>query len=201
MKANDLRYTRYTKERYLTAFLLGALTLLLALLPVMLCERGYFIYYGDFNAQQIPFYSLSNDAVRAGQLGWNWFTDLGSDWLTSYSFYLAASPFFWLTTILPRAAVPYSIPFRAQARSRIADRICLYPPFCPQQGGFPRRGYALCILGISGFQPLLQPLSGRNCALPAHAHRSRGEHQQPQTRLVRGNCGGDGGAQLLLLRG
>lgn len=121
MKANDLRYTRYTKERYLTAFLLGALTLLLALLPVMLCERGYFIYYGDFNAQQIPFYSLSNDAVRAGQLGWNWFTDLGSDWLTSYSFYLAASPFFWLTTILPRAAVPYSIPFLLALKHGLAS--------------------------------------------------------------------------------
>lgn len=121
MKANDLRYTRYCKERYLHAFLLGALTLLLALLPVMLCERGYFIYYGDFNAQQIPFYSLSNDAVRAGQLGWNWFTDLGSDWLTSYSFYLAASPFFWLTTILPRAAVLYSIPFLLALKHGLAS--------------------------------------------------------------------------------
>ncbi|MBO7396045.1 MAG: YfhO family protein [Ruminococcus sp.] len=87
----------------------------------MLCERGYFIYYGDFNAQQIPFYSLSNDAVRAGQLGWNWFTDLGSDWLTSYSFYLAASPFFWLTTILPRAAVLYSIPFLLALKHGLAS--------------------------------------------------------------------------------
>ncbi|MDO4863370.1 MAG: YfhO family protein [Ruminococcus sp.] len=90
-------------------------------MPVMICERGYFIYYGDFNAQQIPFYSLSNDAVRSGQLGWNWFTDLGSDWLTSYSFYLAASPFFWLTTILPRAAVPYSIPFLLALKHGLAS--------------------------------------------------------------------------------
>lgn len=121
MKTHELRYTQYTKEKYLTAFLLGFFTLLLSLLPVMICERGYFIYYGDFNAQQIPFYSLSNDAVRSGQLGWNWFTDLGSDWLTSYSFYLAASPFFWLTTILPRAAVAYSIPFLLALKHGLAS--------------------------------------------------------------------------------
>ena len=121
MKTQNLRYTQYTKEKYLLAFLLGFFTLLLALIPVMVCERGYFIYYGDFIAQQIPFYNLSNDAVRSGQLGWNWFTDLGSDWLTSYSFYLSASPFFWLTTILPRAAVSYSIPFLLALKHGVAS--------------------------------------------------------------------------------
>ena len=110
MKQKYLRYTKYTKERYLAAFLLGFAVLLVSLIPVMVCERGYFIYYGDFNAQQIPFYNLANNAVRSGQFGWNWYTDLGSDLLTSYSFYLSASPFFWLTTLLPRFAVTYSIP-------------------------------------------------------------------------------------------
>jgi uncharacterized membrane protein YfhO len=83
---------------------------MISLIPVMMCEEGYFIYYGDFNAQQIPFYNLANDAVRSGQFGWNWYTDLGSDLLTSYSFYLSASPFFWLTVLLPRFAVTYAIP-------------------------------------------------------------------------------------------
>lgn len=121
MKTRNLAYTRYTKEKYLTAFLLGFFVLLLSLLPVMICERGYFIYYGDFNAQQIPFYNLANDAVRSGQFGWNWYTDLGSDLLTSYSFYLAASPFFWLTTILPRAAVTYSLPFLLALKHGLAS--------------------------------------------------------------------------------
>ena len=121
MKTQELRYTRYTKERYLTAFLLGFFVLLLSLLPVMLCDRGYFIYYGDFNAQQIPFYNLSNDAVRNGQFGWNWFTDLGSDWLTSYSFYLAASPFFWLSVLLPRGLVTYAIPFLLALKHGLAS--------------------------------------------------------------------------------
>lgn len=107
---NKLYYSHCTKEKYFLAFLLGFLTLLVALIPVMIVDKGYFIYYGDYNAQQIPFYNLANDAVRSGQFGWNWFTDLGSDLLTSYSFYLIGSPFFWLSTLLPRGLVTYSMP-------------------------------------------------------------------------------------------
>lgn len=102
---------RSYKEKYLSAFLIGFVTLLLTTLPMIFTERGYFIYFGDYNAQQIPFYSLANDTVRSGSFGWNWFTDLGSDFMTSYSFYLFGSPFFWLSTILPRGLVIYSMPF------------------------------------------------------------------------------------------
>lgn len=121
MKNKQLRYTQYSKEKYLLAFMLGFLTLLTAVIPVMICDKGYFIYYGDFNAQQIPFYNLANDAVRGGQFGWNWYTDLGSDLLTSYSFYLIASPFFWLTTILPRALVSYSLPILLALKHGLAS--------------------------------------------------------------------------------
>ncbi len=102
--------SHYGREKYLTAFFLGFLIMLAAVVPVMIAEGGHFIYYGDFNAQQIPFYNLLNDAIRNGQLGWNWYTDLGSDLMTSYSFYLIGSPFFWLTVLIPRWLVNYSIP-------------------------------------------------------------------------------------------
>lgn len=118
---NNLRYSHFTKEKYLPAFLLGFFTLFISLLPVMICDKGYFIYYGDFNAQQIPFYNLANDAVRSGQFGWNWFTDLGSDLLTSYSFYLIGSPFFWLSAILPRSLVSYSLPFLLSLKHGLAS--------------------------------------------------------------------------------
>ena len=99
-----------TKEKYLTAFLIGFGTMLFSLIPMMLTEHGYFIYYGDYNAQQIPFYCLANTTVRSGQLGWNWLTDLGSDFMTSYSFYLFGSPFFWITALLPRRLMLYAMP-------------------------------------------------------------------------------------------
>ena len=110
-----------TKEKYLLAFLLGFGTMLFTVLPMMVSERGYFIYYGDYNAQQIPFYSLANDAVRSGGLGWNWYTDLGSDFFTSYSFYLSGSPFFWLTTLLPRGLVLYSMPVILAVKHGVAS--------------------------------------------------------------------------------
>ncbi|MBP5578170.1 MAG: YfhO family protein [Ruminococcus sp.] len=112
---------RSYKEKYLSAFLIGFITMLLTMLPMMITERGYFIYYGDFNAQQIPFYSLANETVRSGNFGWNWFTDLGSDFMTSYSFYLFGSPFFWLSTVLPRGLVLYSIPFLLALKHGIAS--------------------------------------------------------------------------------
>ena len=111
---------RSSKEKYLSAFLIGFATMLFTVLPMMFTERGYFIYYGDFNAQQIPFYSLANNAVRSGSLGWNWYTDLGSDFLTSYSFYLSGSPFFWLTVLLPRGLVLHSIPVLLAVKHGVA---------------------------------------------------------------------------------
>ncbi|PWL43307.1 MAG: hypothetical protein DBY45_07465 [Clostridiales bacterium] len=70
-------------------------------------DKGLFVYYGDFNVQQIPFYQMCHDAVRSGNLFWNWTTDLGVNFLGSYSFYNIGSPFFWLTIPFPSEAVPY----------------------------------------------------------------------------------------------
>ena len=106
----DLKHIR-EKEKYLLSFLLGFTALLISSIPIIIADKGYFIYYGDYNSQQIPFYILANNAVRNGQFGWNWFTDLGSDFIGSYSFYLIGSPYFWITTLLPKFLVTISMPF------------------------------------------------------------------------------------------
>lgn len=111
VKKNLLLIQEDGKRQYLRMFLLGFFTLLVVLLPIVIFNKGYFIYYGDFNSQQIPFYHLAHDAVRSGQLGWNWQTDLGANFIGSYSFYLLGSPFFWLTIPFPSGAVPYLIPW------------------------------------------------------------------------------------------
>lgn len=94
----------------------GLLTFLAALfmaavifVPFIVFNNGIMYYYGDFNVQEIPFYQLVHDAVRSGNLGWNHITDLGSDTISSYSFYLLGSPFFWATIPFPSEAVPYLI--------------------------------------------------------------------------------------------
>lgn len=95
------------KGRAPQAFWIALLTAFLLFLPFLIYNRGYFIYYGDFNVQQIPFYRMAHDAVRSGNIFWNWNTDLGANFVGSYSFYLLGSPFFWLTLPFPSAAVPY----------------------------------------------------------------------------------------------
>lgn len=89
------------------ALALGAAALLFV--PFIIFDGGVFFYFGDFNVQEIPFYQLIHGAVRSGEMGWSHLTDLGTDTLASYSFYLLGSPFFWLTIPFPNELVPYLI--------------------------------------------------------------------------------------------
>ncbi|MDE7122578.1 MAG: hypothetical protein K2O42_10525 [Oscillospiraceae bacterium] len=52
------------QERYWLAFSLGFLSLAVVLLPLLIMDQGYFIYYGDFVSQQLPFYQHANEVVR-----------------------------------------------------------------------------------------------------------------------------------------
>lgn len=89
------------------AFLLGIFTAAAFFIPYIAIGKGYFLFYGDFNVQQVPFYQLCHKAVRAGDIGWSFGTDLGANFVGSYTFYLLGSPFFWLTLPFPNAVVPY----------------------------------------------------------------------------------------------
>ena len=89
------------------AFLIALLTAAVIFIPFMIWDKGYFFFFGDFNVQQIPFYKLAHEAVRSGNIFWNWHTDLGANFIGSYSFYLIGSPFFWLTLPFPTEFVPH----------------------------------------------------------------------------------------------
>lgn len=95
----------YALQAFLWAFLLSAFIVI----PVMIYDHGYFLYYGDFNVQEVPFYELAHDAVRNGETGWSHLTDLGANFVGSYSFYLLGSPFFWLTILLPSTWVAHTL--------------------------------------------------------------------------------------------
>ena len=78
---------RQEKKYYARAFLYALAMAAVLLAPFVLLDGGYFVYYGDYNAQQIPFYKTCIEAVQSGNLGWNWRTDLGANFVGSYSFY------------------------------------------------------------------------------------------------------------------
>ncbi|MEG0838322.1 MAG: YfhO family protein [Hydrogenoanaerobacterium sp.] len=95
------------KSKHWLAFGIAIATATAFFLPFVIYNRGFFIFIGDFNVQQIPFYKLAHEAVRSGDIFWNWYTDLGANFIGSYSFYLLFSPFFWLTLPFPTELVPY----------------------------------------------------------------------------------------------
>ena len=110
----DFSYVKHTalrpqKEKYLSTFIIALITAAALFVPYMILGEGYFIFYGDFNVQQIPFYQQCHKAIREGNIFWSWTTDLGANFIGSYSFYLLGSPFFWLTIPFPNWFVPYLI--------------------------------------------------------------------------------------------
>lgn len=103
----QLKPNIHWKNDYCKIFGLCLLMAALIFLPFLIYDHGIFLYYGDYNVQQIPFYRLAQQAVKEGNIFWDWNTDLGANFIGSYAFYLLGSPFFWLTTLFPNAAVPY----------------------------------------------------------------------------------------------
>ena len=95
------------KEKALFTFFTALITASALFLPYMFLSKGYFVFFGDFNVQQIPFYKLCHKAVREGNIYWSFNTDLGANFIGSYAFYLLGSPFFWITLLFPNSFVPY----------------------------------------------------------------------------------------------
>ncbi len=99
------------RKSYLKIFLLSFFAFAMVICPIVIYDHGYMTYYGDFNAQQLPFYYHAHSALKNGNFLWDWGTDLGSDFLTTYSYYLTGSPFFILSLILPSEYMLYSVPW------------------------------------------------------------------------------------------
>ncbi len=108
------------KEKYLMLFLVAFFGMMISFIPSLILNKGIFLYYGDFNSQQMMFYQHANEALKNGATAWDWGTDLGSSFLNSYSFYLLGSPFFWLSTLFPLKAVPYLIPWLLALKTAVA---------------------------------------------------------------------------------
>ena len=101
--------TLFAKYDGLKMFLLAFGLALAVFLPVMLMTGGYQLFFGDFQLQQIPFYSEVNRAIHNGEFFWNWNTDMGVNTIASYSFYLLGSPFFLITLLFPHSWTTYLI--------------------------------------------------------------------------------------------
>lgn len=95
------------QNKYWLTFGLCGLAAVCMFLPFYIVDGGFFLYAGDFNSQQIAFYYSANEFVKSGAGSFSWATDLGSGFLNSYAFYLAGSPFWWISLLFPAAWMPY----------------------------------------------------------------------------------------------
>lgn len=91
----------------LLSFLLGMLGALAIFLPFLIVDKGFFLYCGDYNSQQIPFYMYVQQFIKSGGGTWSWATDLGSSAVNSYSFYNIGSPFLWFSLVFPNSWMPF----------------------------------------------------------------------------------------------
>lgn len=113
------------KEKYLLLFVTAFLGMLVCFIPSLIKNNGIFMYYGDFNSQQLMFYNHMQEMVKNGNLGWDWGTDLGTSVVSTWSFYLLGSPFFWLTALFPVGTAVYLMPWLLCLKTSVAA-MCAY---------------------------------------------------------------------------
>lgn len=108
MEKTKLKPHNGKKQNYaLKAFLWGAALIALFVIPSMIMDKGMYMYFGDYNAEVLPFYELMSEAIKTGNTGWSWYTDLGTSFIGGYSVVNLGSPFFWMMMPFPVDWIPY----------------------------------------------------------------------------------------------
>jgi len=137
---------------FIYSFIVSAcITLPFIIFELFKTGSAVFLYYGDYNAQQIPFYRHVVGAVHEGAFGWDWYTDLGSNFIGSYSYYMLGSPFFWLTACFPASWVPYLMAPMYMVKYIVASLLA----YCYLQRFVKNKNYAVIgalLYSFSGFQ-------------------------------------------------
>ncbi len=98
----------FYRKVLLWSFVVSAcITIPFILVELIKTGSAVFLYYGDYNSQQISFYEHCVAMVHSGDFGWDWVTDMGSNFVGSYSYYMLGSPFFWIMCLFPSTWAPY----------------------------------------------------------------------------------------------
>lgn len=104
-RKQEMRY--YAKTLLFSFIIACCITIPFVIVEWVRTGHGVFLYYGDYNCQQLAFYRHCVDMVHSGNLNWDWYTDIGSSFVESYSYYLLGSPFFWVMCLFPSSFAPY----------------------------------------------------------------------------------------------
>ena len=91
------------------AFLFNLAAGLVSFLWTIIAEGGLFSLAGDFNSQQITFAMAANEAIKSGNVIWDWSLDLGSNFIGGMSFYILGNPSFWVSLLFPAKYFMYVV--------------------------------------------------------------------------------------------
>ena len=136
---------RFPRRWLLLAFVMNFAIAAAALLPYMIRDGGLLLVAADFDAEQLSYNMLCNNAIKSGEVLWNWRIDIGSDFVSSFSFYTV----FLAELSLPRQRVSLSgrLDLYAQICCCRVDLVCLLPPQCQRE----KRPAWQCIVCIFRF--------------------------------------------------
>ena len=95
------------KSKMFLAFILSFVLGCLIVLPNMIVGKGIYSLTSDYNLQQVPFNMIMSDAVKEGSFLWNWYNELGSNFIGTFSFYNLFSPFSLIMYLFPISLIPY----------------------------------------------------------------------------------------------
>ncbi len=82
---------------------------LLIFAPFIISWGGLFTLGDDFDAQELAFNIFANREIKELDIFFNWSIDLGSDFISSFSFYNLGSPFFWITLLFKPETFPWLV--------------------------------------------------------------------------------------------
>lgn len=109
-----------TKYTYLKAFIAGFFIYLVGILPILFLTGGINMYAGDYNVQMIPFWKHIANNYQNEIPYFDWKTDLGLNYIGSYSFYGLTSPFTLILSLFPMRIIPYALNFVNAAKFGLA---------------------------------------------------------------------------------
>ena len=96
-------------NKVLFAALLSCLLGCLIVIPNIIINGGIYHLVADFDLQEIPFHKIMNDSLKSGEILWNWYNDLGSNFIGTYSFYNLGSPFNMVFYLFPSTWYEYLV--------------------------------------------------------------------------------------------
>lgn len=91
------------------AFLINFAAAFFGIVWTLIGHGGLFSVAGDFNVQQIPFAMYANDAIKSGNVVWDWSLDLGSNFVGGMTFYILGNPSFWISLLFPSDMFMYIV--------------------------------------------------------------------------------------------